>query len=372
MKRIAQLDGVRGLAILLVLVWHYIASHFTGPGGTVSTYRASALYLTSSGVTLFFVLSGFLIGGILLDHRETSNYFRVFYLRRACRILPLYFLTLGFFVCCRAMPISTRPYFEWLFGHPFPMLSYATFTQNVLMGIRGDFGPHWLGVTWSLAIEEQFYLLIPLLIYFLPRRVLVLALATGILMAPVLRHFSPGFHAYVNAPWRADSLLSGVCLAMLVRSRSFVRLVQGERRIRLRFLLGLLVVVAIAAAWDRESGLAGLHFTLILAAFIDARSGLGRLLRFPVLVWFGQRSYGLYLFHEAVSGLCYGLLCHSVPEMRTLVDAGVTVLALVVTLLLAELSYRFFEGPILVFGRKFRYCPRPPKKSSLPAATKGV
>lgn len=193
MKRIAQLDGVRGVAIVLVLVWHYIADHFTSPGGTISTYWDGALYLTSSGVELFFVLSGFLIGGILLDHRQTSNYFRVFYLRRACRILPLYFLMLGLFVCCRATRISTWPYFGWLFGQPFPMLSYATFTQNVLMGLRGDLGPHWLGVTWSLAIEEQFYLFIPLLIYFLPRRALVLVLTAGILMAPVLRHFSRGF-----------------------------------------------------------------------------------------------------------------------------------------------------------------------------------
>src|SRR5207244_8881374 len=88
---------------------------------------------------------------------------------------------------------------------------------------RGDFGPHWLAATWSLAIEEQFYLAIPLLVYLLPRRILLFVLPAGIVMAPVLRHLSPGFHAYVNAPWRADALLSGVCLAALVRSESLLR-----------------------------------------------------------------------------------------------------------------------------------------------------
>src|SRR5439155_9971915 len=112
-----------------------------------------------------------------------SNYFRVFYLRRACRILPLYFLMVALFLCFRASPMAVLPRFDWLLSHPFPSLSYATFTQNILMGLRGDFGPHWLSVSWSLAIEEQFYLFVPLLIYFVPRRALLLVLPIGILMS---------------------------------------------------------------------------------------------------------------------------------------------------------------------------------------------
>jgi len=152
MKRISQLDGVRGVAILLVLVYHYFTCQIVAEPGTLLSYLNRATSLTWSGVDLFFVLSGFLIAGILLDHRDTANYFRVFYLRRACRILPLHVLLLGLFVCFLATPMAVSPRFEWVFGQPFPLVSYATFTQNILMGIRGDFGPHWLGVTWSLAV----------------------------------------------------------------------------------------------------------------------------------------------------------------------------------------------------------------------------
>jgi peptidoglycan/LPS O-acetylase OafA/YrhL len=356
MKRVVQLDGVRGLAILLVLVWHCFASRVIATDGSMSVYCVSALLFTRSGVTLFFVLSGFLIGGILLDHRQTENYFRIFYLRRICRILPLYFLTLALFMCFRATPLAARPYFEWLAGHPFPMLSYATFTQNFLMATRGDYGPHWLGVTWSLAIEEQFYLFVPLLVFFLPRRALLLVLPVGILMAPVLRHSFPAPQTYVYAPWRADALLSGVSLALLVRSRSFIdrlrRWPQILFALLIAFLLGILLL-------DDEFRLVGLFAIFILIAYADTQPWLGKLLRKPVLIWFGQLSYGIYMFHEAVSGLTHGLLLHTAPQLRTPADVAVTLLALAITLLLAALSYRFFEGPILRFGHRFRYRPNP-------------
>ena len=354
MKRVAQLDGVRGLAILLVLVWHYVAFRLITTDGSMSVYCLRPLLFTRSGVTLFFVLSGFLIGGILLDHRQTANYFQVFYLRRICRILPLYFLTLALFMCFRATPLSAGPYFEWLSGCPFSMLSYATFTQNFLMGARGDFGPHWLGVTWALAIEEQFYLFMPLLIYFLPRRALLLVLPLGILMAPILRHSFPGFQSYVYAPWRADALLLGASLALLVRSRSFINGVQRHPRVLLALLIALLVGVLFV---DAESWLVSLYVTFILIAYADTQPWLGQFLRMPVLVWFGQLSYGIYMFHEAVSGLTHGLLLHTAPQLRTPADVAVTLLALAITLLLAALSYHFFEGPILRFGHRFRYRP---------------
>src|SRR2546430_16200390 len=148
MKRISHLDGVRGVAILLVLVWHYFTSQVVAQPKSFTSYCRHATSLTWSGVDLFFVLSGFLIGGILLDHRNTSNYFRVFYLRRVCRIFPLYFIVLALFLALFATSIATSPSFRSLFQDPFPIWSYATFSQNILMGIRGDFGPGFLGITW--------------------------------------------------------------------------------------------------------------------------------------------------------------------------------------------------------------------------------
>src|SRR6476619_3815817 len=141
-KRIPQLDGIRGLAILQVLLWHYVAilpSH----SRTVLSYLQHLLCLTWSGVDLFFVLSGFLIGGILLDHRDAPNYFSVFYRRRICRIFPLYYaLFLAFVLLRNRLPIGAAN--GWLFDRPLPLWSYATFTQNFLMSKLGTFGPNWL------------------------------------------------------------------------------------------------------------------------------------------------------------------------------------------------------------------------------------
>jgi Predicted acyltransferases len=365
MKRISQLDGVRGIAILLVLIWHYFPCQIVFRPHSIVWYCSRAFSLTWSGVDLFFVLSGFLIAGVLLDHRDTSNYFRVFYLRRVCRIFPLYFLLLSLFVCLGATRMSTSPSFEWLFHNPLPILSYATFTQNIFMGARGDFGAMWLGVTWSLAVEEQFYLVVPLLIYLLPRRALLCVLVPAVLAAPVLRHAFPGFQAFVNTPWRSDSLLSGASLAVLVRWPPFVSAVQRHRRGLLALFVALLagaVVMTLRPAAPVGAAnylwLAALYSVFILVALIDAEPHVGRLLRSPVLVWFGQLSYGIYMFHQAVSGLLYGLVRRRSPQMYTLTDAGITLTALCVTLLLAWVSYRFFESPILRFGHRFTYSPK--------------
>jgi len=119
MKRIAQLDGIRGIAILLVLVWHYFSVQVHPDPGSTLSYIVRASSLAWSGVDLFFVLSGFLIAGILLDNRDTSNFFRIFYLRRVSRIFPLYFLLLGLFIWLSHTAIFTSPAFQCYFSDPF-------------------------------------------------------------------------------------------------------------------------------------------------------------------------------------------------------------------------------------------------------------
>ena len=369
MKRIPQLDGVRGVAVLMVIVWHYFVCRVDAAPGSVAYYARHALSLTWSGVDLFFVLSGFLIAGILLDQRRAPNYFRVFYLRRTCRIFPLYFLILGLFVCLAATPLFTSPSYQWLFHDPLPPWTYATFTQNFFMGVHGGFGAHWLGATWSLAVEEQFYLVVPLLIYFLPRRALVCVLVLAILAAPVLRWASPGFHAFVNTPWRSDSLLSGALLAVLVRWRPFLAFVP-RHPVLLLALFGTLLVGAGAMTW-REGllgpldhfWLAGLYSAFVLIAFTGSSPHLGRMLASPALVWLGQLSYGIYMFHQPVNGLVHGALRHSAPQIRSLSEAGITLVSFFVTLALAMLSYRFLERPFLKFGHRFTYQAGPAREA---------
>ena len=161
--RIPELDGLRGLAIGSVLIWHYFMVPTVTAPGTPLSYALVFGRLTWSGVDLFFVLSGFLIGGILLDARKASNYFQVFYTRRFFRIVPIYAAVL--LIVPTFLLLAQRTHHgTWLTpAHP-PWYFFWTFTQNFWMVRAMDFGGNALGVTWSLAIEEQFYLLWPLIV----------------------------------------------------------------------------------------------------------------------------------------------------------------------------------------------------------------
>lgn len=183
--RIPVLDGLRGTAIFLVLVRHSIAG--TPTTSPIWAAVLSPLRLSWSGVDLFFVLSGFLIGGILLDAKHSKNYFETFYIRRAFRILPIYGVVLILYFS-RHLPIRWLPE---LLGQtsalPIPWFSFFTFTQNFWMAAFGWYGPLAIAPTWSLAVEEQFYLTIPFLVRKLRQKVLYLALFCAIIGAPLLR-----------------------------------------------------------------------------------------------------------------------------------------------------------------------------------------
>src|SRR6266403_5622540 len=176
MKRIPELDGLRGVAIALVLLWHFVFIPIEAAPGTFWSYFQATGRLTWSGVDLFFVLSGFLIGGILLDSRDSPNYFRTFYKRRFFRIVPLYGVMLF-----TALMVGRGEIDAWI-----PTLSYFAFLQNLWMARFATFGVL-LAATWSLAIEEQFYLTLPAVIHFVDPRWIIGTLVAGIVAAPATR-----------------------------------------------------------------------------------------------------------------------------------------------------------------------------------------
>jgi len=363
-KRIPELDGARGLAILLVLVWHYFQNPLRVDPGTSLAYLKQVLGFTWCGVDLFFVLSGFLIAGILLDKRDSERYFRAFYARRICRIFPLYYLFIGLFAVLVATGVGDQQAQRFLFAHSdIPLWSYVTFTQNIWMGAGNTFGAHWLAITWSLAVEEQFYLFLPLIIRITPRSLLPWVFLWFIIMAPYLRATEPGFTAYINTPWRADSLLVGAMLAYYVRNPAFMSWIHAHKALVYRvFYLLLLGALATNFSHQRPFSLtftylclALLFATLILILLIDRESLLARIFRNRQLMWLGTISFGVYIFHQAISGLLFGLMVGDIPAILSLDDAGLTLLALILTLGLAHVSFRYFERPIIHIGHSFRY-----------------
>src|SRR5713101_4975334 len=247
-RRVPELDGLRGVAILLVLVRHLVWGEMEPAPGSAAALFHSAISLSWSGVDLFFVLSGFLLAGVLLDNRESPSYFRTFYIRRACRIVPLYYAMIAVafgwtFLVARGL-LAPVPFRQLL-----PAWMYLTFTQNFAMANAGMAGSQWLGPTWSLAVEEQFYLCLPFLVRVVAPASFPYLAGALVLLAPAVRmalfdfHRGHGFAAYVLMPGRADALLLGALIAWGWRIPSW-RASLARNRPLLYLALGVLVAGA--------------------------------------------------------------------------------------------------------------------------------
>jgi peptidoglycan/LPS O-acetylase OafA/YrhL len=155
-RRVPQLDGIRGTAILLVIIWHFIVVPLKqGPhDSAISRIIEHVGVLTWSGVDLFFVLSGFLIGGILIDARESPNYFRTFYFRRAFRILPIYLLVVVSYLLVWSMAAGHQIFLRETLGVPMPRWVYFTFTQNFWLAHHA-WDSVYLALSWSLAARSS-------------------------------------------------------------------------------------------------------------------------------------------------------------------------------------------------------------------------
>jgi peptidoglycan/LPS O-acetylase OafA/YrhL len=374
-KRIPELDGLRGFAILLVLLGHFLGATIAVPSDSIWVYVPICLRLTWSGVDLFFVLSGFLIGGILLDHRESTNYYKIFYLRRACRIFPMYYLMLLVFYALIALGGSRIS--SWLFDKPLPAAAYLTFTQNIWsVWFVAHFGypAYWPGVGWSLAVEEQFYVIISTAIRkcagVLPR-----VLIGVIVLAPPLRAFcfyrlpQGSLINYLCLPMRGDALLLGVLAAYALRHDRARQWIFSHAKALVGALAVLGAGLALLNAWRQELtliGTAGMSiigytwiaafYTCLLVLVVTQTQGaLARLFRTGALRWLGEISYGLYLIHIPVLGLFHAVAYGRAPLVTNGRELAVTLGALLTSLLLAALSWKFLERPIINWGRTFEY-----------------
>jgi len=384
-ERIPELDGLRGIAIGLVLIWHYFFLLIRLRPGTILSYAFVSLRLTWTGVDLFFVLSGFLIGGILLDARDSSNYFAVFYSRRFFRIVPIYLLCLGgVFVLSALIKAGMASKVIWMMDDQLPWTPYLLFIQNFWMAQKNTLGSFGLGATWSLSVEEQFYLSLPTLVRFLTTRRLVTILICGILTAPVLRailrtlwpdHFISWF---VLMPCRADALLLGALAAVGLRESSFrAWLVRNQRLLQLFILvfLGGMGFLTLRAPDPRVFLMLSVGFTwqalfylaVLLYAILFPQSILSRCLRWGWLAWLGSIAYGTYLLHEFVLGGIHGLIWSRPPIITNVWELAATLMALLLTLMICHLSWQYFERPLVRVGHSWHYLFDSPDSSQLAA-----
>ncbi len=356
-ERIAALDGVRGLAILFVLVMH---SLYIGPlvGLDVGAHPyARVAWLGWCGVDVFFVLSGFLITGILVRSKGGPGYFRNFYMRRTLRIFPLYYAVVALLLFVLPRPLITS---EDYLPH---LLYYQNFRYAYGLLAGHDAA---LQVTWSLAIEEQFYLLWPALVWCLSTRALRALCVAAILAAVGMRFYLvgqglPGTHFLTHC--RLDTLAAGALLAISPRPGAWLGWVLAPLG-----LLGLVVTafacgisVPFAPAMQQWGLLCTLALGVGVLTLARASTALQPMFGLLPLRSLGKYSYCIYLTHMLVVewlGARAQSLGGDLPRVvQALSPLGCTVaftLAVVVcSWLLALLSYHLFERWFLALKRYF-------------------
>ena len=325
-ERIPVLDGVRAIAVLIVICFHFWQGFSRGPNSFVGTLAVWG----QTGVDLFFVLSGFLITGILIDSKGREHFLRTFYFRRILRIFPLYYATLlAVYLVCPILHLN-----EWT---PWKQsIWFWVYLQNIpaTFAPAAASGPEHL---WSLAVEEHYYLLWPLLVMLLTRdrllKIIVVAIAVSLLTRIVFIHYATFFFTLA----RLDGLAIGSALAIFARSQpgGLACFIVWAKRL-LCFVGPVLVMAQLAFSGKGLSVIQIVKSTLIAVIYacvmiLAIENAFGRrverFLSGRVLRSVGKYSYGMYVLHPFVlsglheAGLSYGVLGLFVSVLLTYIAA---------------------------------------------------
>jgi peptidoglycan/LPS O-acetylase OafA/YrhL len=373
-KHQPALDGIRGYGFLAVFLGHYLVPVIDlHRGAPLMDALHGVLEIAWLAVPAFFVLSGYLIGGILYETRGREGYFRVFYVRRILRIFPIYYITLlAVALIDHAQGVNLKLQF-W---------ANFLYIQNLLQGYVGlGYAAPFSRVVhfWSLAVEEQFYLTWPVVVWLAKDRKTLLKIV-GILMAAScgLRLISPWIHlstsrCYVATPTRADSILMGVGLALMAGHWIVERIRPYALYIALCGVIIFLISSATHSAAPSvylrvafETPLANITALATLIAVLDAKSTFAKLCSARWACWLGRMSYALYVLHYPYQ---HWFLFTVRPWLHVYMSefwaTGLTaILAFALTIALAMFSFRFIESPVANLKKYFRYGPaREPRRN---------
>ncbi len=339
LPHLPQLDGLRALAILLVLLHH---SFGNWPALFPASFVSRVAKFGWAGVDVFFVLSGFLITKILLAKEPSVKSLKNFYTKRVLRIWPLYYGLLAITLLLFA-----------LMHKSYPLLQSLVFVQNFLPYFPK---PGFFNQTWSLCVEEHFYLVWPFVVFFVRREALPWILVIVVIVSPLLRLYALNQGVsdkllYMSTQFRLDGIALGSLLALLIEVRSFQKILTSK--------IGIMVVASglLGTVWllsslpENDFGfhsawvysfIAFASLGLLLWAFSsDERSSLYRLLTLTPLQYTGKISYGLYMIHP---------FFFSALHPRIHGWAG-PVTATALSFLCASLSWTYVEKPILRLKR---------------------
>ena len=370
------LDGLRAVAVLLVFCQHYGAAKvwIFGWGWT--------------GVDIFFVLSGFLITGILFDSQQQPHRYRDFYIRRTLRIFPLYYA-----VWLAILLLSPIAHWQWNWRWALWPAYLGNYARFLFLQTPGDpyrfdrlvFGPAvsswfgspmhlWIGHFWSLCVEEQFYLVWPFLVYKVRKRETLIKTCLGVIvLMPLLRWLLTltissrmlGMELfYRSLPTRLDALLIGGLLALCLRGPEQVWLRRWRRSVlastSVLFVLSYVVSVKVLALplYGSASNWIGIvGFTLIdifaaalILECIHPGSALSRVLSVRPLRSLGIISYGFYVYHDLLHDFFAFFAILAFPGHAFLGTAAVAFLG---TVAISLLSYRLLERPMLKLKDRF-------------------
>lgn len=371
-ERVNELDGMRGFATILVVSYHVFkrGDYFT-TNGILHFITGLTLYGWYA-LDTFFVLSGFLITGILLRTKGEQHFFRNFYVRRSLRVFPLYYFTL--IVILSLMPLLDSEYVSQIPG----ILPYLLFYQQNWLYFWGNLHlTIFLSVTWSLAIEEQFYLLWPLVANFLRKETLV-KLCVGIISVSILARIigvvffqnAPKlkFFFYYNTFTRMEEIAFGALIAIAFTSPVWKnKLSQIAYPVFLITYPTLLIVGVVTntgtphPAYSLPLTLVGYTLASVFAAALivtlttrSKTSVIRRIFHNKVLVFIGDHSYSIYLFHAPVALVLLDLFWRNGLRgwYMYFIYIGLT---FGITIIISLLTYRFVERPALNLKRYFEY-----------------